>query len=158
MLEAEAQFRKIIGYRHLAGLALAVERDVATARATTTRSTTPPADTTTTTEPALRSRPHIDHRIATAKSTANGTTSQPRPFTVRPNRATPMAPTTAGCATCRRRHARADEADAQRASSATAAAIVCGFAGTGMPATSTVGVPPTPRSTASSVTKRTHGW
>ncbi len=47
---------------------------------------------------------------------------------------------------------------AQGASSATAAAIVCGFAGTGMPATSTVGVPPTPRSTASSVTKRTHGW
>ena len=29
MLEAEAQFRKIIGYRHLAKLALAIERDLA---------------------------------------------------------------------------------------------------------------------------------
>ncbi len=28
MLEAEAQFRKIIGYKHLAALAVAVERDV----------------------------------------------------------------------------------------------------------------------------------
>ncbi len=50
MLEAEAQFRKIIGYTHLA--ALAVERDVAAARATTSRSSTPPSPTTTTTEPA----------------------------------------------------------------------------------------------------------
>ena len=33
MLEAEAQFRKIIGYRDLAKLALAIERDVATKRA-----------------------------------------------------------------------------------------------------------------------------
>jgi putative transposase len=48
MLEAERQFRKIIGYQHLAQLALAVERDVASGRAATSRSTTPP----TTTEPA----------------------------------------------------------------------------------------------------------
>ncbi len=33
MLEAEAQFRKIIGYKHLADLAIAVERDVAAMRA-----------------------------------------------------------------------------------------------------------------------------
>jgi hypothetical protein len=52
MLEAEAQFRKIIGYKHLAQLALAVERDVAAGRAATTRPTTPPNHTTTTTEPA----------------------------------------------------------------------------------------------------------
>ena len=52
MLEAERQFRKIIGYKHLAHLALAVERDVAAGRAATTRSTTPPNDTTPTTEPA----------------------------------------------------------------------------------------------------------
>ena len=52
MLEAERQFRKIIGYKHLAQLALAVERDVAAARVATSRSTTPPANTTTTTEPA----------------------------------------------------------------------------------------------------------
>lgn len=52
MLEAERQFRKIIGYTHLAQLALAVERDVAAGRATTTHSTAPPNDTTTTTEPA----------------------------------------------------------------------------------------------------------
>jgi len=52
MLEAERQFRKIIGYTHLAHLAIAVERDVATQRATTSRTTTPPNDTTTTTEPA----------------------------------------------------------------------------------------------------------
>jgi transposase-like protein len=48
MLEAERQFRKIIGYKHLAALALAVERDVVAARATTSRPTSPP----TTTEPA----------------------------------------------------------------------------------------------------------
>ena len=52
MLEAERQFRKIIGYKHLAQLALAVERDVAAGRAATTHSTTPPNDTTTATEPA----------------------------------------------------------------------------------------------------------
>ena len=52
MLEAERQFRKIIGYKHLAQLALAVERDVAAGRVATSRSTTPPANTTTTTEPA----------------------------------------------------------------------------------------------------------
>ncbi len=48
MLEAEAQFRKIIGYKHLAALAVAVENDLAVTHASTTRSTTPP----TTTEPA----------------------------------------------------------------------------------------------------------
>ncbi len=44
MLEAERQFRKIIGYQHLARLAVAVERDLAAQRATTT--------TTLPTEPA----------------------------------------------------------------------------------------------------------
>jgi len=48
MLEAERQFRKIIGYKHLAALAIAVERDVAAGRTTTNRTTIP----TTTTEPA----------------------------------------------------------------------------------------------------------
>ncbi len=52
MLEAEAQFRKIIGYKHLAALALAVERDLTSRRAATSRSTTPPSPSTTTTEPA----------------------------------------------------------------------------------------------------------
>jgi putative transposase len=52
MLEAERQFRKIIGYKHLAALALAVERDVTARRAATSRSITPPTDPTTTTEPA----------------------------------------------------------------------------------------------------------
>jgi hypothetical protein len=36
MLEAEQQFRKIIGYSDLAKLALAVERDVAASRSSTT--------------------------------------------------------------------------------------------------------------------------
>jgi hypothetical protein len=39
MLEAEQQFRRIIGYSDLAKLALAVEHDVAASRS----STTPPA-------------------------------------------------------------------------------------------------------------------
>jgi hypothetical protein len=52
MLEAERQFRKITGYKHLAALALAVERDVAAARAATNRSSTHPPTPTTTTEPA----------------------------------------------------------------------------------------------------------
>jgi putative transposase len=52
MLEAERQFRKIIGYKHLAQLALAVERDVAAGRAATSRAIAPSTDTTTTTEPA----------------------------------------------------------------------------------------------------------
>jgi transposase-like protein len=45
MLEAERQFRKIIGYQHLARLALAVERDVSAQRAavTTSTPTKPPA-------------------------------------------------------------------------------------------------------------------
>jgi hypothetical protein len=52
MLEAERQFRKIIGYTHLAALALAVEADVAAGRATTSRPTTTPTDPSTPTEPA----------------------------------------------------------------------------------------------------------
>ena len=40
MLEAEQQFRKIIGYSDLAKLALAVERDVAANRSLTTSPTT----------------------------------------------------------------------------------------------------------------------
>lgn len=54
MLEAERQFRKIIGYKHLAALALAVERDVAAGRQATTRPAPAPTDPTTTTEPAAR--------------------------------------------------------------------------------------------------------
>jgi putative transposase len=41
MLEAERQFRKIIGYKHLARLAVAVEADVARERSATTVTTTP---------------------------------------------------------------------------------------------------------------------
>ncbi len=52
MLEAERQFRKIIGYKHLAALAVAVEADVAAGRAATSRSTIPTTDPTTTTAPA----------------------------------------------------------------------------------------------------------
>jgi putative transposase len=40
MLEAEAQFRKVIGYPDLAKLAVAVERDVAARRAADTRQIT----------------------------------------------------------------------------------------------------------------------
>ena len=67
MLEAERQFRKIIGYKHLAALALAVERDVAAGRAATTDR--PPHPTTRPPRPnrPLRSQPLTDHRIATAK-------------------------------------------------------------------------------------------
>jgi putative transposase len=42
MLEAETQFRKIIGHGDLAKLAVAVERDVAAKRAANTHTTTPP--------------------------------------------------------------------------------------------------------------------
>jgi transposase-like protein len=52
MLEAERQSRKIIGYTHLAALALAVERDIAARRVMTNRSSTAHTDPTTTTEPA----------------------------------------------------------------------------------------------------------
>ena len=46
MLEAERQFRKIIGYRHLARLAVAVERHLAAERANlTTPTPTDPAAT-----------------------------------------------------------------------------------------------------------------
>lgn len=48
----ERQFRKIIGYKHLAALALAVEADVAAARAATSPPPALPTDPTTTTEPA----------------------------------------------------------------------------------------------------------
>jgi len=41
MLEAERQFRRIIGYKHLAGLAVAVERHITTERAAITIPTTP---------------------------------------------------------------------------------------------------------------------
>ena len=57
MLEAEAQFRKIIGYKHLAALALAVERDVAAERAATSRSTTPPTNIDIPTEAAATLAP-----------------------------------------------------------------------------------------------------
>jgi len=52
MLEAERQFRKIIGYQHLAALAVAVEQDLATTRAQTTNRTIAPTPTPTPTEPA----------------------------------------------------------------------------------------------------------
>jgi len=52
MLEAERQFRKIIGYQHLAALAIAIERDLAATRAQTTGQTTSPTPDTNTTEPA----------------------------------------------------------------------------------------------------------
>ncbi len=55
MLEAERQFRKIIGYQHLAALAIAVEKDLAATRTQTTLPTIAPTDhttSTTTTEPA----------------------------------------------------------------------------------------------------------
>jgi len=42
MLEAERQFRKIIGYKHLAALALAVENDLATRRAAALHTPTTP--------------------------------------------------------------------------------------------------------------------
>jgi hypothetical protein len=67
MLEAEAQFRRIIGYRHLAALALAVERDVAAGRTATSRSATPSSPTTTRPQRPLRPRPSPDHQTATAK-------------------------------------------------------------------------------------------
>lgn len=56
-LEAEAQFRKIIGYKHLAHLALAVEADVAAGRAATSRSTTSPTNPITTTKPVATLAP-----------------------------------------------------------------------------------------------------
>jgi len=57
MLEAEQQFRKIIDYKHLATLALAVERDVAAGCAATSRSTTSPTKDKNTTEPAATLAP-----------------------------------------------------------------------------------------------------
>jgi putative transposase len=50
MLEAEQQFRKIIGYKHLAALAISVERDVAAGRAATSRSTASPINDENTNE------------------------------------------------------------------------------------------------------------
>ncbi len=52
MLEAEHQFRKIIGYKHLAALANAVEADLAATRAPVPTHTNSPTHHTTTTEPA----------------------------------------------------------------------------------------------------------
>ena len=52
MLEAKAQFRKIIGYQHLAALAVAVENDLAANRAATSPPTISPTNTTTT-QPAV---------------------------------------------------------------------------------------------------------
>ena len=46
MLEAEQQFRKIIGYSDLAKLAVAVERDLAASRSSTTSPTTTEHDAT----------------------------------------------------------------------------------------------------------------
>ena len=57
MLEAAQQFRKIIGYKQLAALALAVESDVAAARAATSRSTTSPTNNENTTEAAATLAP-----------------------------------------------------------------------------------------------------
>ena len=56
MLEAQAQFRRIIGHGDLARLALAVERDVAVKRATATRSE-PPQTFTTTAAPEVAATP-----------------------------------------------------------------------------------------------------
>ncbi len=53
MLEAERQFRKIIGVDHLARLTLAVERDLAAQRA----ATSPPTTSTTTQEPSATLAP-----------------------------------------------------------------------------------------------------
>jgi hypothetical protein len=56
MLEAEGQFRKIIGYPDLAKLAVAVERDVAARRAADTPTST--AHTTVaTTAPEIAASP-----------------------------------------------------------------------------------------------------
>ena len=67
MLEAERRFRKIIGYTHLAALAIAVEADVAARRAATTRSTTHLPTRAPRPNRPLRSQPLTDHRIATTK-------------------------------------------------------------------------------------------
>jgi len=56
MLEAEAQFRKIIAYKHLA--ALAVEADLAAKRAGTRHQTTPPTDHTPTESTATFAAAH----------------------------------------------------------------------------------------------------
>ncbi len=67
MLEAEQQFRKIIGYKHLAALAVAVEADIAAGRAATSRPTTSPTNIENTTEALATLAPPPDHRTATAK-------------------------------------------------------------------------------------------
>ncbi len=67
MLEAEAQFRKIIGYQHLAALAIAVERDLAAQHSLTATPALSPRPTTTTTAPAATLATAPDHRTATAK-------------------------------------------------------------------------------------------
>jgi putative transposase len=80
MLEAERQFRKIIGYKHLAALAVAVEADVAAGRAATSRSTTTASDTTNPTEPAATlAAAHWITGSPPRSSTANGTPSDNPP-------------------------------------------------------------------------------
>ena len=69
MLEAEQQFRKIIGYTDLAKLAVAVERDLATPRAAARHHNA--------TARPLRSRPPDHHPGPPPRSsTTNGTTSR----------------------------------------------------------------------------------
>ena len=58
MLEAERQFRKIIGYQHLAALANAVEADLATTRAQTPTQTNMPTHHTTTEQGATLATTH----------------------------------------------------------------------------------------------------
>jgi hypothetical protein len=56
MLEAQTQFWRIIGHRDLSKLAIAVEREVATKRATNTH-TKRPQTTTTTAAPEIAASP-----------------------------------------------------------------------------------------------------
>jgi hypothetical protein len=65
MLDAERQFRKIVGYTYLAALALAVERDVVAARAVPRRSTTSPTQPDHDNPTGRYAR--ADHQTATAK-------------------------------------------------------------------------------------------
>ncbi len=76
MPEAEQQFREIIGYKHLAALALAVERDVTAGRAATSPSTTPRINEENTTEALATLAPvSCSPDRHPRSSTANGTTS-----------------------------------------------------------------------------------
>ena len=73
MLQAEAQFRKIIAYKHLAALAVAVEADPAAKRAGTHHQTTPPHPDRA--DRYARSHPLIT-RPPPQSSTTNGRTSR----------------------------------------------------------------------------------